>query len=119
MTRHRWIAPLVLLVCAAPGSADVDIASLTMGRVTNPASSWLLDLETTYRMPEVRDATKDSARYLARVEHGVTDALTLEGGVQSEGARRDNAAPARAILGGRLLALKGPILVTPSLVVLP
>lgn len=97
----------------------MDIASLTMGRMTDPRGSWLLDLDTVYRIPEIRDATKDSALYLARVEHGVTDRLTLEGGVQSAGTRRDDAALDRAILGGRFLAIRGPVLVTPTLAVLP
>lgn len=109
----------MLCACVAPGLADVDIASLTMGRMTTPVSSWLLNLETTYRIPELRDAKKDSALYLARVEHGVTDALTLEGGVRSAGIRRDDATLDRAVLGGRLLAVKGPVLVTPTVAVLP
>ena len=93
--------------------AELDFSRATMGRTTYPAGSWVLDTSQRYSMAKAREASADTFQAEAELEHGVTERLTWEAGLESTDVRRDAIQPGHGVLAARYMALASPFQIAP------
>lgn len=73
ISKFYLIMILLSCICIENIWADIDIASLTMGRSTIPAKSWLAETSLLYSAIRWSDPRRDLLQTTFDVEHGFND----------------------------------------------
>ena len=118
--KTRTIGGWVFFACVAalaagPAGADtsIDPARQLMGRTTYPAKAWTIETALDYKMPKIGDASRDTAQHELKMDYGVTDAWSVETGLESREGPRRAFVYDRMAFGTRYRMLERPFQLTP------
>jgi hypothetical protein len=108
-------ALLTACLCTSTAFADRDIPSLTMGRVSAPGGSGVVELNTNYSMSDLRQAVSDTNSAELEFEYGVDDRLSLSAGLDTDPVPRDRLQLNQLTLGARYRLVTEPLQIAPFL----
>jgi hypothetical protein len=111
-----WLLPLV---AAASASADRDVPALTMGQVTTPAHSFIVEVDTAYTMPDLRQSALDTNALELELTYGVTDRLELDAALTTDPAQRSLLRLNQVELDARYRLVSDPFQLAPFVGVRP
>jgi len=118
---RRGVIVACLALAAGPAQADTSIAPARqiMGRTTYLENAWVVETELDYNLASIKDESRDTAEHELKLGGGLTDAWSVETGIESREGPRRAFVYDRLAFGTRYRVLKRPFQLAPFVEYLP